>query len=478
MLGRTPGRAFRTRRYLELGFGQGFGLSLLAAANPDIIFEGIDFNPEHVAHARRLIADAGLKNVTVEEASFEEAAARQGDNDLDVVALHGIFSWISRSGQDAVVDIMRRRLQPDGVTYISYNCMPGWAVLAPLRQLMLEVKRRNAGGSERQLFLALDLLKKLKAGGAGYFSVNPSAGDQLDVILQMDPVYLAHEYLDEHWDLFQFSEVASRLGDAKLTFLASATLPENVDAYAVPETLRPLVADASDAVFRETLKDYAANKRFRRDIFARGATSLTPSEHRRYLSHFGFVASVPRSRMVFRFAGPLSTLTGRDDLYAPIADRLATGPVAFDELVALPAFGETQLGVLLDCLGLLIHSGQVLPVADTDGFDPEPARRFNRVVVDNARAGRLYFSLAAPSARTGIPVNDFGLLTLAALAEGYEDPRAAAKYALRIVRDAGRYPVREGKTIEDEGEATAFLEQNIRLSQEEMVPIWRRLGVI
>src|SRR5947199_67276 len=63
-LGRSPGRAMRPKRMLELGFGQGFGLSLLAAANPDVVFEGHDFNPEHVAHARRLIADAKLANIT------------------------------------------------------------------------------------------------------------------------------------------------------------------------------------------------------------------------------------------------------------------------------------------------------------------------------------------------------------------------------------------------------------------------------
>src|SRR5262247_2862419 len=78
-LGRSPGRAFRPHRVLELGFGQGFGLSLLAAANPDVTFEGYDFNPEHVAHARSLADGASLSNIVVAESSFEEAAARARD---------------------------------------------------------------------------------------------------------------------------------------------------------------------------------------------------------------------------------------------------------------------------------------------------------------------------------------------------------------------------------------------------------------
>src|SRR5262249_44076033 len=126
-IGRSPGRALKPGRMLELGCGQGFGLALLAAANPDVAFDGYDFNPEHVAHARALIEGATLSNVVVTETSFEDAAARAVDNDLDVVALHGIFSWVSQAAQQAIVSILRQRLQPNGLAYVSYNCMPGWA---------------------------------------------------------------------------------------------------------------------------------------------------------------------------------------------------------------------------------------------------------------------------------------------------------------------------------------------------------------
>ncbi len=41
-------------RYCELGCGRGFGTVLLAAANPNIEFVGVDFNPSHIAEARSL----------------------------------------------------------------------------------------------------------------------------------------------------------------------------------------------------------------------------------------------------------------------------------------------------------------------------------------------------------------------------------------------------------------------------------------
>ena len=37
-----------------------------------------------------------------------------------------------------IIDFIRRKLKVGGVMYISYNSMPGWAVVAPLQHLLLE----------------------------------------------------------------------------------------------------------------------------------------------------------------------------------------------------------------------------------------------------------------------------------------------------------------------------------------------------
>jgi SAM-dependent methyltransferase len=468
IIGRSPGHALHPKRILELGSGQGFGLSLLAAANPHIAFEGYDFNPEHVANTRRLIEGGGLANVTVSETSFEEAAARGGDNDLDVIALHGIFSWVARPIQDAIIAIMRQRLLPNGLAYVSYNCMPGWAPLAPIRQVMVEVKRRNPGRSERQLALALDLITRLREGNAAYFAINPAAGQHFDAMLKLDRVYLAHEYLHEHWDLFQFSDMAARLSEAKLSYLASATIPENFDG-SVPQNLQPLLAQTDDPVLKETIRDFAANKHFRRDLFARGSATLNSGEHRRALSELSFTLAAPRSRV---------DLTGREDLYLPIVNLLAQKNPSFDELLALPSFGEGKVGILLDCLVLLVHSGQILPIIGSEAVDAEPAQRFNRMIVGHCRTGRIYQYLAAPVAGTGIPVTDFGLLALAGILDGKTELVAVAKHAMSILKVLGQRPMRGGVLIEGEAEATSFLAEQMQPIVDDYVPLWRRLGVL
>lgn len=480
LVGRSPGRALEPKRVLELGFGQGFGLALQAAANPGIAFEGYDFNPEHVAHARRLIEGAKLEDLVVWEAGFEDVAARDGENDVDVITLHGIFSWVSRAAQDAIVAIARQRLQPDGVLYVSYNSMPGWAPLAPIRQLMLQVKRRQAGTSDRQLSAALEVLTTLREAPASFFAANPLAAQQATDMLRLDRVYLAHEYLGENWDLFQSSEVADRLSAARLTFVASATLLENIDQYAAPPSLAQFIAGTDDRILRETLRDYGANRRFRRDVFARGTAAMGPGEHRRMLSRLRFALAVPREVVSFTFAGPLGELKAVEAMHRPIIDLLARKVAGFDELVTtFPGPAETKVGRLLDCLALLVSSGQVLPVAPGDAADLEPAQRFNRVVFEAARTGRFFSHLASPVVGGGLPVSDLDLLALAALHDGAdEEPSALATRARAILLETGRHPVRDGALLDSDSEALAFLAERFEPLVERRLPLWRRLGAL
>jgi predicted methyltransferase family protein/methyltransferase family protein len=476
--GRAPGPALRPRRMLELGFGQGFGLTLLAAANPDVAFEGCDLDPANAEQARRFAADAQLDNVALAQRAFEHAVQDGEPGDCDVVAAHGVLSWVSRAGEDAIVAIVRRRLRADGLFHVSYNCLPGWAPVAPIRELALEVRRRSPGGGEQQLALALDLLTGLRQRGAVYFTANPAAARHLDGMLGMDRGYLFHEYLGEHWNPLSFATVAARLADAGLTYAASATLAENIDQCSVPREVLPLLPQVQDPVLREMLRDFAANKQFRRDVFARGNAALAENERLQALSAFGFALAVPRTRIMFRFAGPLTELNGNPDFYGPIADRLAAGIARFDDLAALPAFAG-RAAMLIECLVLLVHSGQVLPVPLPVDADAGPARRFNRMVVEQARAGRVFDSLASPVTRTGVPVTDFGLLALMALFDGHGDePEAAARHGLSILTGLGRRPHREGRPIEDDAEAVAFLAGHLAPIVTDSIPLWRQLGML
>ena len=99
MAGSAPARASGDApfRYLELGCGQGMGLCLLAAANPQGQFVGVDFLPEHVDHGRAVAQAAGLTNIQFSDGDFVALAQQwpTAFGQFDYVTLHGVYSWIT-----------------------------------------------------------------------------------------------------------------------------------------------------------------------------------------------------------------------------------------------------------------------------------------------------------------------------------------------------------------------------------------------
>ena len=68
--------------------------------------------------------------------ALEELAARDDLPEFDIIALHGIWSWISDENRAVIVELARRKLAVGGMLYISYNCTPGWSPVLPLRHLL------------------------------------------------------------------------------------------------------------------------------------------------------------------------------------------------------------------------------------------------------------------------------------------------------------------------------------------------------
>ncbi|WP_191970233.1 class I SAM-dependent methyltransferase [Methylobacterium planeticum] len=484
-VGKHPGLALRPKRVLELGFGMGLGFVINAAANPATHFEGVDFNPLHVAHARGLVDEAELTNVSLREASFQDLArdAQEGQHDLDLIVLHGILTWVSAEAHEAIVEIARKRLKPGGLLYVSYNCMPGWAPVLPLQRLMRENAKRVTGRSDQQTGSGLELVKALMSEGAGYFKANSGLEQRVERMSTLDKNYLAHEYLNANWFIFHFADVADMFGRAKLGFVGSGTLVENIDGLAVPEGTRARISAETDPIFKETLRDIASNKQFRRDLFARGVGVLNPAEHNAILSTMCFALAVPRSQVSFKIPSPVGDLDGNAEIYGAVADLLADKTASFAEIAALPVFQQGGAGAALQAVGLFVHSGQVLPVAagGTVGseVDPKPAQRLNRVIAEKMLNGRVYSFLAAPTAGSGIQVPHSELLMLTAVLAGQgENAEMVSAYVIQTMQRLGINWVKEGRTITDPAERQRIVSADAATFLSEKLPVWQKLGIL
>lgn len=483
-----PGTPFA---YAELGCGQGFGTNILAATYPHGRFIGIDFNPAQIANARSLAAEAGLGNVDFRHESFRDTADLPDGAlpPLDFVALHGIYAWISEANRRAIVTVIDRWLKPGGLVYLSYNCMPGWAAMAPFQRLLVEHAERNPGRSDLQIGAGFDFVAQLRAAEMSYFSQNPAVPKRIDGMKDKDQRYLAHEYLNGTWQPLFFTDVAREMAAAKLSYAGSASLVENFDSLALPAKAREVVTSAADPIFREFLKDFAINQQFRRDIFVKGARPMTAAEKNRVLLDMPFAALKAPSAMTFTFKTPLGEAKGQDEIYRPIAAALDAGRTSIRAVAAASGLDATKL---LQAFALLTASGQAHPAMA--GQDKGAAQRLNRAVAGRSLLGEPYRYLAAPGIANGVNASDIDITALDALQGGALgdgpalDPEALTPEALTPEALAqaiwarfapvNRRLVRDGKPLESEAETLAELSDRARVILDQHLPIWKALGLL
>jgi SAM-dependent methyltransferase len=461
--------------YLELGCGHGFGLALMAAANPEMSFIGVDFHPGQIANGQRIAQNTGLDNLVLEDLSFEQVLALPDGRipKCDVIALHGVYSWISPENRAAIVRILDRLLKPGGMVYVSYNCLPGWAGLAPLQRFMREYVARAPGPAEVEVLNSLHAASAMADGKAQYFQ---GLKDEIDRALQQPPAYLIHEYLNEHFHPQFHADVAREMGGAKLTFAASASAAEDILHLAAPASLQAQIRDAQDGTWRQTLLDYSAGRRFRRDIFVRGRNAVGPAEREALLGQLRFALLKPATDIGLEFAIPIGKMQGDPDLYRPVIDALADQPRSFRELARLTGVPDPKL---LQALSLLVSDGHAHPLPEgDDAHRNEAAARFNRALASGLVIEDGPYYVAAGQAGTAIRASLPELLALDLAAQKSADLKAAATRGWEMMSRTGARLQRDGQALMDQASNEAELARRMEVFNREKLPLFRRLGVI
>ena len=331
--------SFEDFTYCELGFGQGLSCNLLAATHAPGRFWGTDFNPEHAAGAQQLARQAGLTNTHWFDESFREFLERDTPA-FDFIGLHGIYSWVSEENRQILVEILRRKLKVCGVVYISYNTLPGWNNVIPLRYLLKSHEEALSAPREAvvdKVRRSLDFAARLTSLNAGYFGMTPGLAERIEQVRGLDPHYVVHEYFHASWTPVFFGQMVEALEAAKLSFACSANVTDQLVGLTLPPAVSEELGKIPDPVFRETVRDFCRNTQFRRDFFVRGARPLTPEEQRRRVLDTRFALNVPRAaigdKVKVEGGGEVSL---RADIYPPILDALASGPANLAELLARP----------------------------------------------------------------------------------------------------------------------------------------------
>ena len=443
--------------YCELGFGQGAGLNLMAAANPQGQFWGTDFNPAHAAGAEQMASNAGLENIHVFDDSFEQFAARDLPK-FDFISLHGIYSWVGAANCRHIVNFIDRHLKVGGVVYVSYNTLPGWTHALPMRGLLTQYAQYQSALTDtvaERLDGALKLLGELNEIPGSYFKQTPQLSERIKGLQGQDRNYMAHEYLNQHWTPIFFSQMVGELAEAKLTFSAHANPLNCIDALNHTPELQAVLDKIPDPIFREVVRDLGVNQTFRRDLFVRGPRKLSRADQAARLLETSYALVTPRQHCNMRIKTTIGEAQLQANVYEPLLDRLVDGPCTGRDLLSLPMVSDNGGPArLMQALVVMVGSGYLQPgvAAPLREAALASCARFNDVVTGRTqRGGNAEFNYLA-SARLGSGVSQ-GRLNQLFLRSAQERPagdaRSHADAVSRQLAASGQILTKNGQRIED-----------------------------
>jgi SAM-dependent methyltransferase len=455
----------------DIGCGTGYSTQVLAAGNPGCQVVGLDYNPGHIAEARSIAREARLDNLRFIEADLAEADTRLADElpDLDLVTVHGLWSWVDDSVREGVLRLLRRRLKPGGVVLLSYNALPGAAGSLGLARLVRS-PLQSAADPREGLARAARLVERLVAAEPAHLPTSGWRRMLLGETKGARPGYLMHEFQTAHWRPAFHADVAAAMSEVRCEYVGSATIDENFPQMSLSPEQRVLWEEAGDAASRELVFDLCVPRAFRRDVFVRGLRRVPRDPTVEALT---FIETTQvRGEPVLRTQSGEARLPA--DLAGSLREALRRGPATIRELRALPGCGRATPSELV---ALLIGSGCAMPQwgRSAGGDRPSlealtPSRRLNAVAArrlahDGFGVGQL--ALATPVLSGGLPASMLELAVVDKLNDGADENSGHLAQSL-IRTQVPEVPL----SVQDD------LQSEIQALLEERLPIWRSLGIV
>ena len=255
-------------RVLEIGCAGGANLLFMAETAPQMQFVGVELSKPQALRAMQRVQESGLSNISIIEGSFTDLP--KSLEPFDFILAHGLLSWISPELRASFREIVRERLSPNGILYVSYNCFPGWMFKGYVRELLLRFIPRDTAPAE-QLLRIKELLPKLAALISPFNPARSWLVPLLEKLQLSDPSYLLHEYLSEWNESFWIDDLIREFSANGLFYLGE-TDPSMNAAYDISEAgLAAITSLAQETSQREQALDFARCPAFRRSLFCRAA---------------------------------------------------------------------------------------------------------------------------------------------------------------------------------------------------------------
>lgn len=423
------------QHHCELGFGQGISLNIHAATMKSE-FYGTDFNPSHAAFARDL--SQYCHSIThIFDDSFEQLLHRDLPQ-FDSICLHGIWSWINIQNQKIIQKFIDKFLKPGGVVYISYNILPGWTPLLPIRELLYNQFTYATFGDDtpKRIYQAIELTQQTLQHSSEFNHISPDSIKQLEQLKNFDFHYVAHEYLNSDWHCLTFSKIQQQLKQSKLEFAGK------VDFYAYTQFLSHTdeqlehLNSISSTILKEDVSDFMTNNRFRRDLFIRGGIKLNPLQIQQKLDELSFILTLPRDKHNPNITGKYQHFSLDPSIYGRVLDYLASNHYEAKNFKDIREHcSELNIFVLLQIISVLSLNREVAVCQHETLRCENSAKKFNDFVFNTIKTEHKVLPLASAMIGQGLPLSYIDLVFINKFNENiHSSAQDYAEYAFQYIK--------------------------------------------
>jgi methyltransferase-like protein len=239
----------------------------MAESLPDSWFVGVDLSARQIEEGERAVHKCALSNLSLRHASITDIDETYGH--FDYILCHGVYSWVPREVQDAILDVCANHLTPSGVAYVSYNTYPGWHMRGMIRDMMRYHALRFDTPQRKveQARALLDFLAQSAQKDAGAYGV--LLRSELEFMKGQSDHYLYHEQLEDVNEPLYFHQFVGRATPRGLKYLGESLLSTMVSGNFGADVQKALEVLAADQIQTEQYLDFVRNRTFRETLLVR-----------------------------------------------------------------------------------------------------------------------------------------------------------------------------------------------------------------
>jgi SAM-dependent methyltransferase len=327
----------------------------------------------------------GLKNIAIQQGDLSKT--RFEAKAFDAIVCHGVFSWVPKAAQDAILRICGESLAPNGIAAISYNVFPGWHMRRIVRDICL-FHARAAGTPKERVDKARKALTDIAEalGGASPYAM--LLRNEAQRLAKQPSGYVLGEFLAPNNTPCYYTEFVQRSAKAGLAVACDGEVATALPEFFFPSAARKIHAmSGDDASAVQQYTDFFSGRPFRRSLLVRAerAAKISPVIDPQRLRGLHFAANIRKDaakgadeKLTFVDVRG-RTMTAKTASVAAILDRLARAypsTLSFDELLGSsanePATAARALSALLAMVGREQATASAIPLRVSGGPSEKP----------------------------------------------------------------------------------------------------------